>query len=104
MCADRGLPAGREPPHGGEMSVGKNVKVAGSRQAALGLEVDVEVRILVPRAVNFLRAEGLNATIPISVCSDAVLKEIGEAWTEKLIERARQMRAEDGRDAEAGGR
>lgn len=89
---------------GKKMSVGKNVKVAGSRQAALGLEVDVEVKILVPRTINFLRAEGLNATIPISVCSDAVLKEIGEAWTEKLIERARQMRAEDGRDAEAGER
>jgi len=91
----QGAPRWGGPPHGGEMSVGKNVKVAGSRQAALGLEVDVEVRILVPRAVNFLRAEGLNATIPISVCSDAVLKEIGEAWTEKLIERARQMRAEE---------
>lgn len=57
-------------------------------------EIRPTLRVKTPSVPNFLRtAEGDDA-IPVSIVSEEDLREIGAAWTEKLVERGR--RAQEG--------
>lgn len=54
------------------------------------LTVTAEVEL--PRPPNFMRYQG--GTIPVGDLSDEDLRRIGEAWTEALLQRAREQREE----------
>ena len=55
----------------------------------LRVTADVEC----PRVPNFLRMTD-GQTLPVSAVDEDGLRRIGEAWTERLIERAAEQRAD----------
>ncbi len=59
-------------------------------------KVTVTAEIEIPNTPNFLRmADG--QTLPISAVGENSLKEIGEAWTLALINKARKQRGGNGK-------
>ncbi|MBL4766312.1 MAG: hypothetical protein JKY94_01065 [Rhodobacteraceae bacterium] len=54
--------------------------------------VDITIRVKAPRVPNFLLGEG-DASYPVGNVSDEQLRAIGKLWTEALLKRAREQRA-----------
>ena len=50
----------------------------------------VYAEVEVPRVPNFLRTEATQ--LPLSAFTDDALREIGQDWTDNLIERAQKQR------------
>lgn len=64
------------------------------------VKITAEYDVEVPETVNFLRVPTKgrgNKTIDVADVSDETLREIGERWTEALIENARERRKRGGR-------
>lgn len=51
-----------------------------------------EIEIDVPQVPNFLRVHGTDRSTPVGSLTDSQLKQIGEEWTQRLIERAQEQR------------
>lgn len=58
------------------------------------IKLDVKSEFQIPRVPNFIR-NSLDDGLPIENISEEGLRQIGAAWTEMLIMKARQRRAND---------
>jgi len=56
------------------------------------LEVDMHTPIHTPSVPNFIQLAKGEGKLPLSQFSESALKEIGNAWTNNLIERAKEMK------------
>ena len=66
----------------------------------ISVHVQSELLVLVPRPPNFLRY-GQEAGLMMDVADlpDGILRQVGEAWTQQLIERAAKRRKGEVSDA-----
>ncbi len=56
------------------------------------IEFKKTIRIKVPGVPNFIMAEGDVEKLSIADFTEDELQSIGDAWTQKLIERAKEIR------------
>ncbi len=57
------------------------------------MECQIKVVCEIPIVPNFLKTE--NGQVPISAVTEEALRELGKAWTEQLVMKARQGRTGD---------
>ncbi len=58
------------------------------------MECQIKIKCEVPLTPNFLKTE--NGQVPISAVTEEALRELGAAWTEQLVMKARQRLTSDG--------
>jgi len=54
------------------------------------MQINIKINCEVPLVPNFLKTE--NGSVPISAVTEEALLELGAAWTEALVMKARQTR------------
>ena len=60
------------------------------------MEIQIKIQCECPQVPNYLMTP--NGKVPITAVTEEALKQLGAAWTEALIMRARQMRTNDAID------
>ncbi len=61
-----------------------------------------QIKVETPRVPNFLKFKEISGKISIAQLTEPDLRDIGEAWTEKLIQRAAEIRKADPRSWKPG--
>ena len=54
--------------------------------------VEFKVKLLVPQLPNFIRVKDSSQAIPISALTDDQIYELGNEWTQAILEKARKAR------------
>lgn len=60
------------------------------------MTTDATIKVLLPKPPNFLRTAEGSHPLPVSSIPDEQLRKLGEAWTEQLLDHARNKRTKPG--------
>ena len=59
------------------------------------ITVKTELEIVLPLLPNFVRTANKDILMPLSQLTDEQIRELGDCWTKKLIEKAGSKRREE---------